>query len=115
MQTISWKYDEAPQAPFIGVIFISKKSKNLEGYKEMDQRMMEMAQEQEGYLGYANQSGVNEGIFISFWKDEASIQNWRDDKEHGEAKSKASSWYSYYHSMICEVKSSKILNQLISK
>lgn len=111
MATITnWK-SEAPQAPFYAVIFISRKGENLEGYEEMDTRMMELAQQQEGYLGYSSVSKPDGGIFISYWKDEASIQKWRVNSEHGEAKANAKTWYAYYHSMITKVESSYIFEQ----
>lgn len=101
-------HKEAPNAPFYAVIFISQKSKNLEGYAEMDDRMMELAQEQEGYLGYSSSSSAKGGIFISYWQDEESIAKWRVNQEHGSAKSKANEWYAYYHTMIAKVESSRI-------
>ena len=108
----NWK-SEAPTAPFYAVIFISKKSESLEGYEEMDTRMMELAQQQDGYLGYSSVSKPEGGIFISYWKDQETIQKWRVNAEHGSAKSKARQWYSYYHSMISKVESSQIFEALI--
>ncbi len=105
-----WQKDP-PEAPFFAVIFISQKSEDLEGYPEMDERMMEMAQQQEGYLGYSSSSTPRGGIFISYWKDEASIAKWRADQEHGRAKAEATRWYAYYHTMITKVESSKIHGQ----
>ena len=77
--------------------------------------MMELAQQQHGYLGYSSVSKPEGGIFISYWKDEDSIQGWREDSRHGEAKSKARDWdwYSYYHSMITKVESSHVFGSLI--
>jgi len=105
MNTI-WK-TEAPEAPYYAVIFISQKSEHLEGYAEMDERMMAKAQAQDGYLGYSSAGDAKQGIFISYWESEAAIEKWRKDLEHGEAKAGAKGWYSYYHSMICKVESSR--------
>lgn len=77
----------------------------------MDVRMMELAQQQPGYLGYSSLSKPDGGIFISYWQDEESIQKWRVNGEHGNAKSKAQKWYSYYHSMISKVESSHIFEE----
>ncbi len=104
----TWKTHTPPAAPFYAVIFISKKSNDLDGYEEMDSRMMEMAQQQPGYLGYSSVSKPEGGIFISYWKDESSIDNWRKNMDHREAKADAKTWYSYYHSMISRVESSNI-------
>lgn len=103
-----------PEAPFYAVIFISQKSDQLEGYAEMDERMMELAQQQPGYLGYSSKGDGKEGIFISYWRDEASIASWRADMEHGQVKGKAQQWYAYYHSMICKVESSRIFGEWLS-
>ncbi len=107
----TWKNNQAPKSPFYAVIFISRKSENLEGYEEMDARMMELAQQQEGYLGYSSVSKPEGGIFISYWQDEESIQKWRENSRHGEAKGKAKDWYAYYHSMISKVESSYIFGE----
>lgn len=105
-----WK-EGAPEGPFYAVIFISQKSADLAGYPEMDDRMMELAQSQAGYLGYSSKGDGKEGIFISYWKDEASIAQWRANLEHGEAKANAKRWYNYHHSMICKVESSREVGQ----
>ncbi len=105
---ITYWHNKPPEAPFYAVIFISQKSENLAGYAEMDQRMMELAQGQEGYLGYSSKGDGLSGIFISYWRDKEAIANWRSDLEHGKAKAEATRWYAYYHSMITKVESSHI-------
>jgi heme-degrading monooxygenase HmoA len=100
----NWK-NTPPAAPFYAVIFISRKSENLSGYAQMDDRMMTLAQAQPGYLGYSSLADGAKNIFISYWKDQAVIENWRQHTEHKVAKSKASTWYAYYHSLICKVES----------
>lgn len=113
MAKITYWKSEVPKPPFYAVIFISQRSKNLEGYEEMDDRMMELAQQQPGYLGYSSVSKTGGSIFISYWQDEASITNWRKNLEHGEAKSQAKTWYAYYHSMVTKVESSRIFGEQI--
>ncbi len=110
-----WKNPHPPRPPFFAVIFISKKGADLEGYQEMDDLMMQQAQQQPGYLGYSYVSGDEGGIFISYWQDEESIDNWRRNEGHLQAKSKAPRWYDYYHSIISEVKSSKIFDRQLLK
>ncbi len=110
--TTHWKTQTPPTAPFYAVIFISRKSENLQGYAAADDRMMELAQQQAGYLGYSSVNGENGGIFISYWQSQEHIAKWRADPEHKIAKSKAQGWYAYYHSMICKVESSHIFNSL---
>jgi heme-degrading monooxygenase HmoA len=110
--TTSWKNGTPPKAPFYAVIFISRKSENLEGYATTDEAMMQLAQQQEGYLGYTSESSADGGVFISYWQSEKHIAIWRKDEAHKEAKSKAQQWYRYYHSMICKVESSHVFDVL---
>jgi hypothetical protein len=47
-----WKNNTIPTSDYYAVIFCSTKSANLEGYKEMDEKIMKLALEQDGFLGY---------------------------------------------------------------
>ena len=111
-----WK-NTAPTTPFYAVIFISRKSENLTGYAEMDERMMQQAQAQPGYLGYSSVADGGKSIFISYWQNQELIENWRQHAEHKVAKSNATTWYAHYHSLICKVEShhqfSSLANTLI--
>jgi heme-degrading monooxygenase HmoA len=101
-----WR-DSEPEAPYYAVIFISRKSAELDGYQEMDEHLMKEVQSQDGYLGYSSQGTTSGGIFISYWKDQASIDIWRKHSDHKVAKREAAArWYDYFHSMICKVESS---------
>lgn len=103
-----WR-DKEPQAPYYAVIFISHRSEDLEGYQEMDDHLMKEVQDEPGFLGYSSQGTSQGGIFISYWKDQSSIQHWRRHADHLEAKRQASArWYDYFHSMICKVESSHL-------
>ena len=105
-----WK-NPPPVSNYYAVIFSSTKSTNLEGYEEMDNAMMELAQQQEGFLGYESSSNGDSGIFISYWENLHSIDAWRKNLEHGKAKSKASQWYTRYLSQICKVESSHLFEK----
>lgn len=103
-----WKSDP-PTAPYYAVIFISQKSEQLDGYAEADAEMMSEAQKQEGYLGYSSSGEAKQGIFISYWQDQESIQKWRAHSGHIQAKQNGKqSWYNYYHSIIAKVERSVI-------
>lgn len=102
-----WKQNTPPAPPYLAVIFASKKSNELDGYAEMDELTMKLAQEQPGFLGYESCNHNNEGIFISYWKDKAAIENWRINTTHLTAKKMGKSqWYERYLSQICEVQQS---------
>ena len=56
-----WK-KPIPQSNYYAVIFASSKSDNLEGYAEMDELTLKLAQEQPGFLGYES-AGDHSGNF----------------------------------------------------
>jgi heme-degrading monooxygenase HmoA len=95
------------ETPFYAVIFISTKKDDLTGYQELDDEIMKLATQQEGYLGYENVRNESKSIFISYWKDEASIENWKNHTRHIFAKSNAHRWYDRWLSQICKVESSR--------
>ncbi|MEQ9262920.1 MAG: hypothetical protein RLP14_07165 [Owenweeksia sp.] len=108
-----WKTGQAPEAPFKAVIFISVKREVKEDYHKMDELLMNEVQNYEGFLGYSSISKTNQGIFISYWQTDEAIARWRDFNTHREAKSRApKAWYSYYHSMICTVESSRVFEEM---
>ena len=74
-----------PKAPYYAVIFTSTNTENVEDYSEMAERMVELADKQDGFLGV--ESARNEvGITVSYWKDLASIKNWKENAEHSFAQ-----------------------------
>ena len=82
--------------PYYAVIFTSIKSEFDEGYDEMAIKMVELAKQQSGFLGV--ESARNEvGITVSYWKDVASIKNWKQNLDHIDAQIKGrTSWYEKY-------------------
>ncbi len=96
------------KAPYYAVLFSYKRSENLEGYPEMDKKTIDLVQDMPGYLGHEVTGDATEhAIFISYWKDMESIENWRKDKTHQQAKFKGKTqWYQWYHSQICKVEHS---------
>ncbi|MCD6017206.1 MAG: putative enzyme involved in biosynthesis of extracellular polysaccharide [Bacteroidetes bacterium] len=102
-----WK--EAPkQQDYYAVIFSSTKSDDLEGYAEMDELTMKLAQEQNGFLGYESCANGKNNIFISYWRSMDDITVWRNNLTHLKAKSNARQWYKRYLSQICKVESSHL-------
>ncbi len=102
-----WK-KSPPQNNYYAVIFSSTKSDNLEGYAEMDEETMRLAQEQVGFLGYESVNNGNTGIFISYWESMEAINGWRQNSTHLMAKAKAGKWYKRYLSQICKVEHSHL-------
>lgn len=92
-----------PKAPYYAVIFTSLNTDNVEDYSEMAERMVELAGEQEGFLGI--ESARNEvGITVSYWKDLASIKRWKENAEHSFAQKQGrKKWYQSYKTRIAKV------------
>jgi len=94
-----------PQAPYYAVIFTSIRTEQDNGYGDMAHKMVELAQQQEGFLGV--ESARNEiGITVSYWKDIDSIKKWKNNSEHMIArKSGLEIWYQSFKTRIAKVES----------
>ena len=76
---------------------------NKEEYSKTAFRMMELAKEQEGFLGI--ESARNEiGITISYWKDLESIKKWKFQSEHTLVRQKGrSEFYTSFKTRIAKI------------
>lgn len=89
--------------PYYAVIFTSVRTEIEEGYSEMADLMLTLAQQQEGFLGI--ESARSEvGITVSYWEDLESIKNWKQNLDHLVAQQKGrEQWYRSYTTRICLV------------
>lgn len=92
-----------PNPPYYAVIFTSIRTEIDIGYGQMAERMIELAQQQKGFLGV--ESARNEvGITVSYWDSLESISNWKHNLEHTEARKKGRKlWYKKFTVRICKV------------
>ncbi len=92
-----------PVPPYFAVIFTSIRTTGDNGYAEMADQMLEMARQQEGYLGV--ESARNEiGITVSYWRDLECIKKWRENMEHSVARDKGrKEWYKSFKVRIAKV------------
>lgn len=95
-----------PAPPYYAVIFSSILSENTEGYEDMAKKMVDLAAQQQGFLGM--ESARNEiGITVSYWKDLESIKKWRDQSDHTIAREMGRSlWYKNFITRIALVEKS---------
>jgi len=88
---------------YYAVIFTSIQKKNIEGYKEMSEKMETLAKLQQGYLGMDSVKNTV-GITVSYWESLESIKNWKLQSDHLQAQLKGKSdWYNWYNVKICKV------------
>ena len=92
-----------PPPPYWAVIFSSQLRSDEPRYAEMADRMVRLAQTQPGFLGV--ESARNEvGITVSYWRDLASIQQWKMHIEHQEAQRLGhEKWYATFKTRIAKV------------
>ena len=89
--------------PYYAFIFSATQSATLDGYDTMAERMVELASQQDGFLGVESAQG-NPEITVSYWKDEESILKWRSNLEHQEAQRKGKErWYDAFEIRIAKV------------
>lgn len=94
---------QTPQPPYYAVIFTSVRKEGDNGYAEMADRMVELARQQDGFLGI--ESARNEiGISVSYWRDLESIAAWKRNAEHQLAKQMGREmWYKMFKTRIALV------------
>ncbi|MBI1267472.1 MAG: antibiotic biosynthesis monooxygenase [Cryomorphaceae bacterium] len=91
------------QTPYYVVIFTNEKRSDLEGYDEVAAEMEELAKQQPGYLGM-DFVGGEMSVTLSYWKDEASILQWKQNADHQMAqKMGREKWYKSYTTQVAKV------------
>lgn len=94
-----------PEPPYYAVIFSSINSENDQGYVEMATRMVELAQQQSGFLGMESvREGEGIGITVSYWSDIESIRQCKANVEHQQAQRLGrKQWYTSFKARIAKV------------
>lgn len=91
------------KVPYYAVIFTSIRNEGDNGYSEMAELMMNLVENQEGFLG-AESARNDLGITVSYWKDLESIKKWKENAEHLIAQQKGKTdWYQHYKVRIAKV------------
>ena len=92
-----------PNPPYFAVIFTSTRTVGDNGYGQISDRMIELAEEQAGFLGIES-ARQDIGITVSYWADLDSIRAWKANSEHVEAqKNGRKSWYDSFKVRIAKV------------
>jgi heme-degrading monooxygenase HmoA len=98
-------FAELPDPPYYAVIFSSQRTPGDAGYAQMADRMVELAAEQQGYLGIESaRDEAGFGITVSYWDSLEAIRNWRAHAEHRIAQEYGmKQWYLHYEIRIAHV------------
>ena len=93
---------QTPPPPYYAVIFTSLRTDGDNGYGETAERMLELASQQPGFLGFESaRQGL--GISVSYWSSLEAISDWKANIEHRKAQEKARDWYQSFRVRVCRV------------
>lgn len=94
-----------PVAGHYAVIFTSTRRQDNEGYAETAERLRQLASQQPGFLGMESvRDASGKGITVSYWKNRASIEAWRNHAAHAETRARGrQQWYECYSVCICKI------------
>lgn len=96
-------FAKTPKPPYYAVIFSSLKIEEDKGYEKMATRMVDLANQQDGFLG-VEAAREDIGITVSYWRDEEAIRKWKENEEHMIAQKKGQeTWYKNYKIRIAKV------------
>jgi heme-degrading monooxygenase HmoA len=95
---------KTPQPPYYAVIFTSQRTEGDRGYGKMAEKMVELASQQEGFLGIESASDHELGITISYWDSLDAIKNWKGNSTHRVAQDRGKTeWYKKYALRVCKI------------
>lgn len=95
---------ETPEPPYYAVIAPAELSNDVDDYGQMALRMIELAQEQPGFLGI--ESALMGGFLmaVSYWESMEAIEGWRKNARHLAVKGTARErWFAKYATRIAKV------------
>lgn len=94
---------KTPKPPYYAVIFTSIRNQGDDGYAQAAERMLQLASEQPGFLGFET-ARQDIGISVSYWSSEEAIKAWRANAEHQVAQQRGKDdWYRWYRIRVCRV------------
>lgn len=74
----------------------------------MADKMVELASQQEGFLGVESARDSELGITVSYWSSLESIKNWKEQATHQIAQEKGKKeWYQNFSLRVCKVERDK--------
>lgn len=84
---------DTPKPPYYAVIFTSVRTEGDNGYSDVATRMLELAEQEDGFLGVES-AREEAGITVSYWSSLEAIRKWKANGEHLEAqRTGRAEWY----------------------
>ena len=96
------KIANAPEPPYYAVIFTSQRTEGDNGYAEAAKRILELARQQPGFLGYEG-ARQDIGVSVSYWKSLEAIRAWKEHPEHRKVQEMETVWYGASRIRVCKV------------
>jgi heme-degrading monooxygenase HmoA len=98
------KVVDAPEPPYYAVIAPAELQADVRGYPEMAAMLVELAQQQPGFIGIESGGQKGFALAVSYWASLDAIQAWRNNARHLLAKDKGrADWFSKYVTRIAKV------------
>ncbi|CAM3719791.1 antibiotic biosynthesis monooxygenase [Cytobacillus oceanisediminis] len=99
---------KTPQPPYFAVIFSSQRTEVDGGYGKMADKMVELASQQEGFLGVESARDEGMGITVSYWESIDAIKKWKENSAHQVAQDRGKTeWYKNFALRVCKVERDK--------
>lgn len=99
-------FAQTPQPPYYAVIFSSRRTaQGNADYAAAAERMLELVQQQPGFLGAESVRGADGfGITVSYFDSEENIRHWRDHAEHASVRERGRrEWYEHFEIRVARV------------
>ncbi|MBB5205617.1 heme-degrading monooxygenase HmoA [Inhella inkyongensis] len=87
------------------VIFTSQRREGGDGYAEAAARMVDLVQQQPGFVGVRSARGADGlGITVSYWDSLEAIAAWRAQVEHAATRERGrADWYAHYELQVVKL------------
>ncbi len=95
---------QTPAPPYTAVIFTSVRTPHGDDdYARPSRRMIELAMQQDGFLGVESaRDGL--GLTVSYWRDDAAAHAWKQVAEHLDVQQRGrDEWYREYRVRVARV------------
>ena len=79
---------DTPKPSYSAVIFTSLRRSGDNGYDDTANRMVELAEQHDGFLGIES-ARKDVDTTVSYWRDIESIKAWKNNSEHRVVQKKA--------------------------